>query len=446
MHFRSFLSCRHARAGSGAHRSDADVSKSSASGGAARLRVVPVFLGLVAAVLPGTHVAIGASRPDPARTLSIVLTGQSLIRSDIRVTSPSTGPAIEPMLKADAVFTNFETTVGEGGETGKGFNAPSFSAPPQAVDALRSLGFNLISLANNHSWDLRTRGIENTLRKMTSVEIVHAGVGENLHDAEAPAYLTTPHGTVGLVAMASGLIARGAAAAPGRAGVNELRVEGNGSPDMGDQQRILNRIREAAKHADIVVAYHHNHIFPSSADFLMMMNEQLPERLVPPEWVKRWAHREVDAGANVVVMHGAPLLHGVEIYNGSVILYDLGNFIFQLPATPPRFEETMCWESVIASVEFKGRTLHSVTFRPIDVNKGRDDGDRYLAMRGMPAPAAGTHARYILERLARLSEPFGTVMRIDGASATIRLGARYDSTGSGTLSAWGARADHHDQR
>ena len=44
------------------------------------------------------------------------------------------------------------------------------------------------------------------------------------------------------------------------------------------------------------------------------MQEELPERLGPPEWLKKWTHAEIDAGADIVVMHGAPLLHGVEIY------------------------------------------------------------------------------------------------------------------------------------
>jgi len=42
---------------------------------------------------------------------------------------------------------------------------------------------------------------------------------------------------------------------------------------------------------------------------------------------------EVDAGADIIVMHGAPLLHGVEIYHGRPIFYDLGNFIYNLPPT-----------------------------------------------------------------------------------------------------------------
>jgi len=30
--------------------------------------------------------------------------------------------------------------------------------------------------------------------------------------------------------------------------------------------------------------------------------------------LQKWTHAEVDAGADIIVMHGAPLLHGVEIY------------------------------------------------------------------------------------------------------------------------------------
>ena len=59
--------------------------------------------------------------------------------------------------------------------------------------------------------------------------------------------------------------------------------------------------------------------------------EELPERLAPPDWLKAWTHAEIDAGADIIVMHGAPLLHGIEIYRGRPIFFDLGNFIFQAP-------------------------------------------------------------------------------------------------------------------
>lgn len=362
-----------------------------------------------------------------SKALSIVLTGQALIHDDFRVRSPSTIAAMKPLLQGDVVFTNFEGAIREGSEagkgflTGEGFHAPSVAAPPAAMDAVKEMGFNLVSLANNHAWDLQAAGIANTRRAAGKLGIVHAGTGDNVGQAAAPAYLDTPNGRVGLVAMASGSIAAGAGATAERAGVNELGVKDRSLPDAVDKQRILASIREAAGHSDVVISYHHNHVFKSSAPFFTMMNEQLPERLMPPEWIKAWAHEQVDAGANIVVMHGAPLLHGVEVYKGSVILYDLGNFIFQLAPTPPRFEETMSWRSVVAYVEMKNRKLQSVKFRPIAINKGRDDGDRELALRGMPAPAKGDQARYTLERLALLSQPFGTKMQIDGDVAEVQL-------------------------
>src|SRR5262245_54103462 len=65
--------------------------------------------------------------------------------------------------------------------------------------------------------------------------------------------------------------------------------------------------------------------------FQAILNEELPERLVPADWLKKWTHEEIDAGADIIVMHGVPLVHGVEIYHKRPIFYDLGNFIFNVP-------------------------------------------------------------------------------------------------------------------
>jgi uncharacterized membrane protein YGL010W len=47
----------------------------------------------------------------PMIALSITLTGQSMIRSDIRAHAPSAVPVIMSLLKGDVIFTNFETTI-----------------------------------------------------------------------------------------------------------------------------------------------------------------------------------------------------------------------------------------------------------------------------------------------------------------------------------------------
>src|SRR6266704_3353876 len=321
------------------------------------------------AVLLAIVCTIGsAQRPQPS-PITITLAGQSMIRSDIRATTPAEVPVIQGLLKGDVVFTNLESAVAEKGETvheGRGF-----LTPPEALDALQTFGFNLLSLSGNHAFDLKATGIQNTLRETDNRKIVHAGTGNTVAEAAAPGYLHTPKGTIALIASASGLIAPGGSATAERPGVNELRVEagdkeneatadlpgapGN-TPNQEDSQRILQSIRDARQHADLVIVYQHNRVFGNHS-FATIFTEGMQERLAPNEWLRKWTHAEVDAGADIVVMHGAPLLHGVEIYRGRPIFYDLGNFIYNVPPTLTYIYEPMAWESVVATVQFQTRSL-----------------------------------------------------------------------------------------
>jgi poly-gamma-glutamate synthesis protein (capsule biosynthesis protein) len=379
-----------------------------------------------------------------AGAITITLAGQSMIRSDIRATAPAAVPAIQGLLKGDVVFTNLESAVAEKGETvheGRGF-----LTPPEALDALTTFGFNLLSFSGNHAFDLKATGIQNTIREADSRKIVHAGTGKNLADAAAPGYLHTPQGTIALIASASGLIAAGGSAAADRPGVNELRVEAGdkeneasadlpgapaNTPNPEDSQRILQSIREARQHADLVIVYQHNHVFGNHA-FSTVFTEGMAERLAPNDWLRKWTHAEVDAGADIIVMHGAPLLHGVEIYHGRPIFYDLGNFIYNVPPTLTYIDEPMNWESAVATVRFQGKNLQSISLRPIALNnvgEGQPDihneytNNQFLDTRGLPSPVTGARAGYILQRLAEASKPFGTKIEIKGDTAEIKLKA-----------------------
>jgi poly-gamma-glutamate capsule biosynthesis protein CapA/YwtB (metallophosphatase superfamily) len=396
------------------------------------------------AVLFAMVCAIAVAARPQSTSITITLVGQSMIRSDIRATAPAAVPVIQGLLKGDVVFTNLESAVAEKGETvheGRGF-----LTPPEALDALKTFGFNLLSLSGNHAFDLKVTGIHNTIREADSRKIVHAGTGNNLAEAAAPGYLHTPKGTIALIASASGLIAPGGSATADRPGVNELRVEAGGkeneatddlpgapgnTPNQDDSQRILQSIRDARQHADLVIVYQHNHVF-ANRSFSTIFTEGLPERLAPNDWLKKWTHAEVDAGADIVVMHGAPLLHGVEIYHGRPIFYDLGNFIYNVPPTLTYIDEPMNWESAIAYVQFQGKNLQSISFRPIGLNnvgEGQPDihneytNNQFLDTRGLPSPATGARAGYILQRLADASKPFGTTLEVNGDTAEIKLHA-----------------------
>jgi poly-gamma-glutamate synthesis protein (capsule biosynthesis protein) len=228
--------------------------------------------------------------------------------------------------------------------------------------------------------------------------------------------------------MASGLVVDGAAATATRPGVDELRVEAGKKPNEEDAKRILQSVRDASKQADLVIVYQHNHVFDKP--FMTIFGEGLPERLAPPDWLRKWAHAEVDAGADIVVMHGAPLLHGVEIYHNRPIFYDLGNFVFNAPLPIWTIQEPMTWESVVPSVEFQGKRLQSIRLRPIALNfigEGQPDAhdpyanNVFLDTRGLPAPAKGEQATYILQRVAEYSRPFGTTVEVKGDTAEINV-------------------------
>jgi poly-gamma-glutamate capsule biosynthesis protein CapA/YwtB (metallophosphatase superfamily) len=398
-------------------------------------------------LLPATCLAIvfaiGVAVRPQSSSLNITLAGQSMIRSDIRVHTPTAVATISPLLRGDVIFTNFEATVIEKVQS---THDGRFLSPPEALDALQALGFNLVALSDNHSFDLKVPGIQNTLREVMSRNLVHAGIGNTLEEAAAPGYLHTPKGTVALVAMASGLIAEGGSATATRPGVNELRIEAGGKPNEStsvlpaepgnepnpeDKRRILQSIRDARQRADLVIVYEHNHVF-LNRPFGALFSEELPERLAPADWLKKWTHEEIDAGADIIVMHGAPLLHGVEIYHGRPIFFDLGNFIFQVPPANINLDEPIIWESVVAHVEFQGKNLQSITFQPIVMNKiGQGQADTqdehtnnlFLQTRGLPTPAKGDQARYILQRLAESSRPFGTTVEVKDDTAEIRLKA-----------------------
>jgi poly-gamma-glutamate capsule biosynthesis protein CapA/YwtB (metallophosphatase superfamily) len=395
-----------------------------------------VMLGICLAIVFTAGTAVWPQAP----TINITVTGQSMIRSDFRAHAPDELATISPLLTGDVKFTNFEATIIENESTHDG----RFLSPPGALDALQALGFNLLALSDNHSFDLKVNGIRNTLKEVQARNIAHAGIGNNVAEATAPGYLRTPKGTIALVAMASGLIAEGGSATANRPGVNELRIEAGGKPNESttelpaepgnqpnaeDRQRILGSIREARQHADFVVVYEHNHVF-LNRPFSAITAEELPERLAPADWLKKWTHEEIDAGADIIVMHGMPLIHGVEIYKNRPIFYDLGNFIFNVPPTDTQLDEPINWESVVAHVAFQAKNLQSISFQPIAMNnigQGEPDlhdehtNNLFLQTRGLPKPATGDKARYILQRLADASRPFGTKVEIKGNTAEISL-------------------------
>jgi len=101
-----------------------------------------------------------------------------------------------------------------------------------------------------------------------------------------------------------------------------------------------------------------------------------------------------------------------------------------VPPTLTYIHEPMAWESVVASVEFQGKNLQSISLRPVALNvlgDGQPDvhseytNNEFLDTRGLPSPATGARAGYILQRLADASKPFGTMVELKGDTAEVEL-------------------------
>jgi hypothetical protein len=197
------------------------------------------------------------------------------------------------------------------------------------------------------------------------------------------------------------------------------------TPEPDDVARIVREIRNAAKQSDLVFLAGHGH-------------QPGNQSRVPPTWQQAFAHACIDAGAAAYFTHGPHQLRGIEIYKGRPIFYSLGNFIFQnetidplpsddyekfdLPPTslPGDFYDKRPWqtatnpeddavwyESVIAVPSFAGGRLVGLKLYPLDLGQTAP-----RSQRGTPRLARGAKAEKIIERLAALSAPFGTVIEL----------------------------------
>jgi poly-gamma-glutamate capsule biosynthesis protein CapA/YwtB (metallophosphatase superfamily) len=205
--------------------------------------------------------------------------------------------------------------------------------------------------------------------------------------------------------------------------------------DLADN---LRSIREARRQADWVVASVHCHEFGGASLLTARSRAELEETA---DFVRDFAYQTIDSGADVFVGHGSHFPMGIEIYRGKPIFYSVGNFIFQnetvgffpadayerfdldWKATPSDFldartsggkkghpSDPAYWENMFAVCEFSRGKLKEIRIHPIDQGFGRP-----RPQRGRPVLAEGEVANRVIERVARLSQRYGTkIINRDG--------------------------------
>jgi len=421
----------------------------------------------------------------PQMTLAAV--GDCLVTRGFARNDPKFQPLLSILRGADVCFGNFEMTLPDPGmypvATGSCGDLNNSAEGPVAEE-LRWAGFNIMSVANNHSMDYGVEGMFATAKKIGAAGISHGGTGRNLEEARAPAFFDSPRGRAALVACAS-TIRPGSAAShgngeiPGRPGLSPLRfhttyrveaaqfealrkiqqqlfsgaaraliepqkTEGinflgsqfiSGAPSdtlttplPQDVAEISSSIRRAKRNAALVLVSIHAH-------------EAHGAQEIPANFLKEFARACIDAGADVFLGHGPHLLRAIELYKRKPIFYSLGNFIFEaegMRQIPQEIYEA-CGIAGNDPSEFFDRAMRGfadgVFWESVVATAKFERGDLVelklypvdlqpglsRAERGMPIRADAEKSRAILERLSKLSASFGTTIESEGEVGVVRL-------------------------
>ncbi len=177
----------------------------------------------------------------------------------------------------------------------------TFRSDVENIDFLRALGTDIVSLANNHSFDYGEVGFTDTKELLTANGMAYVGAGLNYAEASAPHYEELN----GIrVAFTSAMRSEKYIITP------EADENQSGVMKMYDLDNYLEVIKEASENADFVVAYVHW----GTENTLDLEDEQI-----------NGARALIDAGADVVIGAHTHTVQAVEYYNGKPIFYSIGD-------------------------------------------------------------------------------------------------------------------------
>lgn len=243
-------------------------------------------------------------------TITITAVGDVMIGSILPNESyiPPKGEApkffdeVKPFFEnSDVVFCNVEGTFTDSPLGAKNCNDPKtcfkFGMPLEFAQIYKDAGFNVVSVANNHSGDFGEKGKENAKRLLDSLQINWAGFSE-----KPTAEFVVDGVKYGFCAFA-----------PNR-----------GTVQITDHAGACDLVKQLKQTCDIVIVSFHGgaegskyqHVPRKFENFLGQNRGNVYE----------FAHAVIDAGADIVLGHGPHVTRAVEIYKGKFIAYSMGNF------------------------------------------------------------------------------------------------------------------------
>ncbi len=272
--------------------------------------------------------AVEPPRPEPAsRVVTITIAGDTGFSPNNAPVNPKgvrrhgrfqtwaqTTQGIAKHIDGDLNFLNVETVVTDrNGLTRdtKGQRGPfNFRTHPNGIRHLVERGFNLFSLANNHSMDYGVAGLRETLRHTEELKGVglkaYSGIGTNREEASRPQVVSVKGSNIAYSAI--GIVTNNLGrhrAGDNKPGQIAYRFD-------SDFDLVTRRLVET-----------------ESAYRILSVHYGLEGRVrTDARQIKDWRGKAaLDRGIDLVVGHHAHVPRGVEIAGKSVIFYGLGNFL-----------------------------------------------------------------------------------------------------------------------
>ncbi|MEW6242829.1 MAG: CapA family protein [Bacillota bacterium] len=239
---------------------------------------------------------------------------------------------------AHIAFCNLECAASSGGEPLP--NKPyTFRARPEHLDALTWAGFNVVSVANNHTLDFGVDAFLDTLAHLEDRGIVASGGGANAKEAYTAKVVAVNGVKIGFLSFTDTF------AIPKR----YHHMWGLNVALTTDENRVAEACKAAARQVDfLIVSMHFGY-------------EYLPEVVAEQ---RRLARLAVDSGAGLVVGHHPHIPQGVEVYKNAPILYSLGNLVFHP-------YDRRAENALLATFSLRPNLSWSLALHPVKIQDGR---------------------------------------------------------------------------
>lgn len=210
---------------------------------------------------------------------------------------------LKEMKSATVMIANSEFTVSNRGTKMSG-KTYTFRAKPERLKIYDEMGVDLVSLANNHVYDFGKDAFLDMLDSFEKYEIPHVGAGRNLDEAKTPFFFIIngkSFAFFGTTRAEKNILTPGAT------------KDSGGVFRCYDPSEAIALIKSLRDDVDYIVPLVH---------FGRENSHELEKVQVDT------AKKFIDAGADIIIGHHAHVLQGFEFYKDKLIVYNLGNFLF----------------------------------------------------------------------------------------------------------------------